>query len=455
MGFFRAIPPMFRNQQETLDFLMGCERAFDASDAGTGKTRSALEMIKARQKQGAGKALVLATKSTLKPAWGEDARKFLPDLRVSIAYASNRKKAFDADADVYITNHDAVGWIVKNLDLSDFDILVVDESTAYKHRTSQRSKAIQRLAKHFNIRLLMTGTANPNTVLDLWHQYFLLDDGERLNTNFFKFRHAVCEPIQVGPDPAMVKWHDKPGAIEAVADIVSDITIRHRLEDCHDLPPNHTFTVNFDLSAKHLALYHAFKETALLELKDTAVSAVNRAALETKLLQIASGAVYDVNGEPAILDTDRYELVLDLAEAREQCLIAFNWKHQRDELIKLAKKRGISYGLIDGTTKIQDRETAVEQFQQGKLKLLLAHPQSAGHGLTLTRGTTTIWSSPVATSNAEFFVQFNRRIYRAGQTRKTETLLVCANGTVDEKIYTNVDRKTTDMVDFLSILEAA
>lgn len=123
---------------------------------------------------------------------------------------------------------------------------------------------------------------------------------------------------------------------------------------------------------------------------------------------------------------------MDLAEQREQCVVAFNWKHQRDQLIALAKHRDISFGVIDGDASSRQRERIVDDYQNGFIRIIFAHPASAGHGLTLTRGRATIWSSPVY--NAEHYSQFNKRIYRIGQKHKTETIIVVARDTLDAEV---------------------
>lgn len=134
-------------------------------------------------------------------------------------------------------------------------------------------------------------------------------------------------------------------------------------------------------------------------------------------------------------------------------MIAFNWTHQRDELLALAKKMNVPTVVIDGGVSIADRNDAVAQFQAGKAKWCLAHPMSASHGLTMTAGTTTIWPSPVY--DAERYQQFNRRIYRAGQKQKTETIRIAANDTVDLGVYEKLDGKVDLMVDLLHLLQAA
>ena len=398
-----------------------------------------------------GKTLVIAPKSILKNAWGDDIRRFTPELSYVIAYATNRRKAFETEADVYITNHDAVKWLVKNQQyLENFHTVIVDESTAFKHRTSQRSKALAELVRRFHHRVLLSGTPNPNGLLDLWHQVFILDDGQHLGDSFWRFRSTVCEPKQVGPSPNHLQWNDKDGAAEAVADLLDDITIRHIFEECTDIPENHEYSLNFELSAKHRRAYEILKEHAILELKDEGITAFNQGVLANKLLQLASGAVYDDEGVAQLYDTGRYELVMDLVEQRSQCVVAFNWRHQRDQLTKLADKRGIAYGVIDGSVSARRRETIVDNFQAGMLRVIFAHPASAGHGLTLTKGVATIWASPVY--NAEHFYQFNRRIYRIGQRKRTETILICAEDTIDEQVALRLISKLEKMDNLLEML---
>jgi SNF2 family DNA or RNA helicase len=153
----------------------------------------------------------------------------------------------------------------------------------------------------------------------------------------------------------------------------------------------------------------------------------------------------------APIDTGRYELVADLVEQRAHSLVFFNWTHQRDMLLKEFESRGITCAVIDGKTSDRARKEAVDHFQAGFYRVLLAHPQSAAHGLTLTKATTTIWASP--TSNLEHFLQGNKRIYRAGQTQKTETIVVIAPGTVEDKVFARLQEKDARQSSMLELLK--
>lgn len=461
-------PKPYDHQKASLAFIAKTPRVLDASDPGTGKTRVQIDAFVERFKKNKKKALVIAPKSLLHSAWEEDFNKFAPHIRVSVAKASNRAEAFAEDADVYVTNTDAATWLVKQPAsfFKQFDTLIIDEISMFKHATSQRSKAIAKIKKYFKYRAGLTGTPNANKITDVWHPVFLIDDGQRLGTSFYKFRASVCEPKQVGPRANMVQWTDKPGAELAVAQLISDITIRHEFEKCIDIPANHQYTMSYELPPAQMKSYRSLEKTAMSSFADgKVVTAVNAAVLSNKLLQIASGAIYtdttytiDDNEtilfnqrEHSIVNTERYELVADLVAARNHSIVFFLWEHQRDALIAQFEKQGISYAVIDGKVGDNDRRRAVEEYQAGMYQALLVHPASAAHGLTLTKGTTTIWASP--TSNLEWFIQGNRRTYRAGQTEKTETITIVAKGTIEEHVYQRLTDKNTVQASALSILE--
>jgi len=463
--FIREIPPYDEHQDETLALLRKQNCFFDTSDPGTAKTRPALAAFIERRAKGGKKCLVLAPKSILQPAWGNEIDKFFPGTSYMVAYATNRKKAFlDYDCDIYITNHDAAKWLMDTKNIpkkywKDFDTIIIDESTAYKHYGTQRSKSAYLLAKKMTYRECMTGTPNPNSITEIWHQVKLLDDGRSLGTSFWKFRSIVCEPRQTGPSINHLTWEDKPGAEVAVYDKIEEFTIRHKFEDCVDIPPNKITEYYIDLPPALRKHYDNMADVAATLLANgQLLTAVHASSVYQKLMQIASGAVYtnlldpDNDNPHVVLDDGRYELVMDLAEARKQCIVAFNWRHQRLGLERAADKRGRKYRVIDGTVPDKLRIEAVDLFQAGEIDDIYAHPQSGGHGLTLTKGTTTIWTSP--TYNAEFYKQLNHRIYRAGQTMKTETIHIIARNTCDEQVYSKLGKKLTSMQLLLDLLQS-
>ena len=441
------------HQKVSIAFLKKQPKAFDMSDPGSGKTLVEIADFADRRKKKGKCALVIASKSLLESAWGDDIRKFAPNLTTSVAYATNRQSAFDATADVYITNHDAVKWLAQKPKgwFAKFDTLIVDESSAFKHHTAQRSKGLAKISKFFDYIRLMSGTPNTNGVCDLWHQVFVLDGGKRLGRSFFGFRSAVCVPEQVGPAASMVKWVDKENAEAIVSALISDIVIRHRFEDCVDIPANHQYSVNYHLPKKHMEKYKELEDNSILMLKKSSVTAINGAVLYGKLLQLASGAVYNDDGGYSLIDTERYSLVLDLVQERQHSVVFFHWQHQRDQLIEMAIARKVRYALIDGTVSGKKRDEVVKHYQAGFYDVIFAHPQSAGHGLTLTKGTATIWTSP--THNLEHYLQGLKRIHRIGQKEKTETIMVLAPGTVEERVYESLCAKNVKLTTLLDYLK--
>lgn len=424
------------------------------SDAGTGKTRATLEAwarLK-REYHDLGRLLVIAPLSILKPAWADDCAKWTPHLSVSIAYNDCRFWAFNQDTDIVCINHDGVKWLADNPHvLEGFNGLCVDEFTAFKNPNSDRSNNMRELRHYFHVRWLMSGTPTPNSVTDIWFPAFIADDGARLGKAFNLFRNQVCDPEPI-PGVAFGKnWVDKPNAQDLVGERLRDIALRYRLEDCIDMPERHEYTHHVTLTPEARRRYEEMLRESVLELDEADIEAVHAGARTQKLLQICSGAVYDEDGNAHVLDTSRYELVADMADARDHSLIAFMWQHQKDAIEKALKKRGLSYAVIDGNTAHADRTQAVEDFQAGKLRVILAHPQSAGHGLTLTRGRTLIWASP--TYNVEHFAQFNARIYRAGQHETTEFILVTAEDTLEETVYRKLGDKSLRMTDLLHLLK--
>jgi SNF2 family DNA or RNA helicase len=440
------IPAPYAHQKTTTDFIVDTKCCLITSDPGTGKTRAVLD---AHAILG-GRTLVLAPLSILEAAWGEDISKFQPQIKYGVAYAKNRAKIFEDDTnEMVITNFEAVNFLQKNPQYcKQFDTIVIDEFTAFKNREAKRSKNLNKIISYFTNRIAMSGTPNSNTILDIWHPVFLVDGGERLGSRFYAFRHQACTPKFNG---FANEWIDKPGIEEAVANKLSDISIRFALSDCMDLPDNIVRTVNTRLTPNVQKQYKTLADESVLYTKSGTVNAVHAAARVKKLLQLVTGAVYDEDGVVQFVHQERYDIVMTLVGQRAHSLVAFNWKHERDALVELAQKEGYTFEIIDGSIPAERRKDIVSRYQAGQIKVLFCHPQSAGHGLTLTKASTVIWCSP--TYNAEHYQQFNQRIYRAGQTQKTETILIQARGTWEPEVYKKLNTKLGRMENLLHILK--
>lgn len=448
------IPPPYAHQAVGSEFRRANERVIDHSDAGTGKTRMCIDAF---GRAGDGRILVLCPMSLVESAWLDDIHKFAPHISAEIAYAKNREAVIRGTADVVIANHDAAKWLFQNRNLlRGFKELVIDEYTAYKNRTTQRTRGVMDIRHLFEYRTIMSGTPGTQSLDDLWAPTFVCDDGRRLGTNFFKYRAQVMEPKQVGPKAEHVEWVEKPGARELVVSQLADITIRFE-KSLLNLPPQTMTTYKTNLPEAIQRKYDLLARDATLLMENGRINAINAGVLANKLLQLCTGAVYDEHGIAHAVHTERYDLIMDLIQERPWAsLVAFNWRHEREFLTKLAAQRGISFEVIDGETPPETRAAIVRRYQNGELKVVFAHPQSTSHGLTFTRGRTIIWASP--TSSGEYFMQFNARQYRAGQTETTEVIMLAARGTREERAYDRLSGKverTTDLLRLFTQMQEA
>jgi len=448
-----TIPARFSHQEISYQRQLQLDRMFDTSDPGTGKTRVQLDVHQWHRHRGGKAALVVAPKTLLYPAWVEDAKRFTPEMKVSVATAPNRNKGFAPRADMYVTNSDAATWLASQSAafFERFDTLIMDEITYFKNPTSKRSKAMAKIARYFPRRYGLTGTPSPNHITDLWHQIFLLDDGERLGQSYFAFRNATCDPIalNIPGNPHVRKWIPREGIEFQVANLIADINIRHRFEDCVDIPETHTTHIRYDMAPAAFKQYKDLARTAILALQEGYVLGVNKAALMNKLFQACSGSVYTQTGEVGVLDSQRADILVDLARDREHSVIFYQWEHQRDYLLKRLKQAKLSTCVLTGTAK--QRNTVVTRFQNGLYRVFLAHPQSSGYGLTLTKANSWVWGS--LTWNLEHYLQGNRRVARAGQTKKTEKVIITANNTIELDVYKRLMAKNATQDGILNILE--
>lgn len=455
---------LWTHQRYTVDKFGKTGIGLDFSDPGTGKTLAHATLYANRV--GRGRCLVTCPSTLMEAAWANDFDRFLPTVSYTLAYAEQRFEAFEADSDVVIMNVDGVKALTQKFKrraqlakfLKDFDHLIMDEVEAYKHGSSGRSRAMLKVSHHFEHRFGLSATPNPHSVTELWHPALLVDRGRRLGTAFSAFRNGMQIPVQTGPLANHITWTDKEEANEIVQILLDDITVRHAFEEVMtDVPPNHVDTKFITLPPKLMRQYKQLENEMVLLLESgQRFSVTHASSLRSKLLQLCSGAMYapaDTEGEGdyQLLDTYRYKMIADLVDERKHSVVFFNWRHQGDQLEKEFKQRGLTYARIDGNTPIRSRPQIVADYQAGAYRTLLVHYKTGAHGLTLTRGTTAILASPIYEAN--YFKQTIHRIYRGGQTEITNTLLVCANNTVETLVYEKLRAGTLRMEDFLRLCQ--
>jgi SNF2 family DNA or RNA helicase len=439
----------FTHQEKFAELWGNAGRVLNFDGCGTGKTLACIHAVKTYWPKA--RVLVLAPLSILENAWGQDLRFGWPQSNYGVASGNRAKKVkmlSDMELQWVITNHDTVKLINEDKLAELFDVLIVDEGDAFRNRDSQRSKAIQAIAATIPVMTLMTGTPTPNSVTDVWHLAYLIDRGERLGRNFFGFRAQVCTPQAIHGVPNAMRWEDKPEANSFVCISLADISSRVALDDVTELPETIYREVNVELPPKLRREYDDFKRNSVMMLESgQLLNPIHAGSRFQKLLQTVSGCVYDENKVAHDVHKERHQLAIALAAQTDHALVAFNWTHQRDGLIAAAKAEGLSYAVIDGNTPVNERTVIVSRFQRGEIRVLLAHPQSAGHGLTLTKANRIIWASP--TYRADLYEQFNHRIVRTGQKRKTEIIHIAAENTVETQVYERLMEKQGRMLDLL------
>jgi SNF2 family DNA or RNA helicase len=451
-----SIPELWDHQKETFKFAKRRDVFFDTSSAGTGKTPAHIEVIKYRLTQDGSRALVVAPKSLMRSAWANDLDIFAPDLKYSLAYApdENRDAAFDEDSDVVIINTDALPFLASkgkrwaNKKLGKNGILIIDESSWLKNPASSRTKAGMNIAPWFKYRTNLSGTPAPNSVVELWPQVHLLDQGQRLGKRYSAFSRYMRRKVVT--DKGSPKWVDIPDAELLSYGLISDITIGHRFDDVmKHVPPMEQRIIYYDLNDKARAVYEELRKKTAVTLDDGHVSAFNAGVLVNKLLQCASGAVYRDAAQDSpkvytVIDNGRYKLIADLIEARQKVVVFFLWTHQKEEIGQELKRRKISFEVLDSSVPDPEvRNKHVQALQHGELRALLIHPLTGAHGLTLTSATTTIWASP--TYNSDIKEQGDARIRRGKQDKPTESIMILARNTRDMKAYEVFSGKKTRM----------
>lgn len=453
---------LWPHQKETFEFGKDLPAFADCSSAGTGKGLAHAKIAEYFLSNGGSRVVITAPKTLIRSAWQTEFFTRLPDVKIALAEApeANRKDAFESDAEVVLLNVDGFTFLAKQSDkwlknhLGTKALLINDESTTLKNPEANRTKAAMKVAPYFVKKHIMSGTMCPNSITEIFSQIKLIDSGERLGKRYTNFRNMFTYPVKRGP---FTTFLDKPDAADIVYGLLKDILIRHPFDlVMPHVPRMDHRIIYYDLPIKHKDIYDELYRNSFLKYEGKNISAINKAALAGKLLQCASGAMYnDADGQEktwSTIDSGRYELLGDLVEGRDHTVVFFLWKHQKEELIKQCKKRGLSYSVIDGDiSSSEKRDEAVKQMQEGKLRVLLLHPLSASHGITLTKSTTVIFASP--TYNADWYIQGTARIRRGVQSKITESIIILARDTRDFDAYEVFTNKKDRMEALNSLFE--
>lgn len=425
-------------------------------DMGLGKTVSTLTAIKELKynRFQVNKVLIIAPKKVAEGTWSKEKDKWnhTKDFRVSLVLGSQQKriKALSVNADLYIINRENIPWLVDYL-RNDwyFDTVVIDESSSFKNSRSKRFKALKMVLPKINRLIELTGTPSPNGVEDLWAQIYLLDQGTRLEKYITHFRAKYMEPNKRNRSQ-IFDYKIKDGVYDSIINKISDICISMKSEDYLELPDLSYNEIPVILNDKARRDYDKMERDFVLELEgaEDEITAVNAAALSNKLLQISNGAVYDSTGIYTEVHDAKIEAFLELVERLQgkSLLVFYNFQHDRDRIKRALEKSDLVVKELKTT---QDED----DWNAGKIDILLTHPASAAYGLNLQEGGNHVcWFG--LSWNLEHYQQANKRLHRQGQKEKVIIHHLVTQGTRDEDVMRALDNKAEVQEEIMQSLKA-
>jgi len=423
----------FDHQKTTAEFLTTNNKAFCFNEQGTGKTASVIWAVDYLMQRGLVKrVLVICPLSIMKSAWQQDLFKFAIHRTVSVAHgaAKKRKEIINAGSEFVIINFDGVGIVKSELLKGGFDLIVVDEASAYKNAQTERWKDLRDLTKVIRGLWMLTGTPAAQSPVDAYGLAKLVNPNG-IPMFFGQFRDQVMLKV------SDYRWIPRPESKHIVHKILQP-AIRFEKKQCLDLPPVTFVDRDAPLSPQQIKYYNVLKKQMLIEADGEEISAVNAAVKLNKLLQISGGAVYTDTGEVLEFDVSgRLNVVQEVIEESSQKVLVFvPFTHTIELLEKHLKKHNIKCEIINGEVSVNRRSELVRQFQENEHpKVLIIQPQAASHGLTLTAADTIIWYAPC--SSVETYLQANARIDRPGQVNPM-TVVHITGSPIETKMYAHL-----------------
>ena len=396
------------------------------------------------------KVLVIAPKRVAEDTWTSEAEKWdhLQHLTFSkiLGTAKQREEALRTDADIYLINRENVTWLVDKLGKKwPFDMIVVDELSSFKSNQAKRFKSL-RMVRPLSRRFVgLTGTPAPNGLMDLWPQVYLMDRGERLGKTITGYRDRYFYPGKRNGF-TVFSWEPKEGAQESIEKKISDICVSMKAEDYLKMPDRIVNDISIQLSLEERKKYDELEKEKLLELDGQEITALSAAAVWGKLLQMANGAVYDDDGNVAVLHERKLDALEDILDAAcgHPVLVFYNFKHDYDRLMDRFQK---------WNPKALKGSSDIKEWNTGKIPLLLAQPASMGHGLNIQAGGHIIvWFG--LNPSLELYQQANARLYRQGQKETVIIHRLITKGSIDEDVIRKLEAKDARQDDLMEAVKA-
>ena len=423
-------------QNYAKDFILAHKVSALFLDCGLGKTITTLTAINELMYDSfeISKVLIIAPLRVAQSTWKEEIEKWdhLNLLRYSIAVGDEKErlKALKQKSDIYIINRENVDWLVtkSGIDIN-FDMLIIDELSSFKSHTSKRFKSLLKIRPYFERVVGLTGTPSSNGLMDLWAEFRVLDLGERLGRYITHYRNEYFLPDKRN-GAVIFSYKPQPNAEERIYRRLADMTISMKSTEYLKMPELILNELEINLDEEDQMKYKKFKKEMVMTIQEKEIDAINAASLSNKLIQLANGSIYDEDKkfyEVHNKKLDKLEEIIESANGKP-VLVAYWFKADKERIEKRFKVREI---------KTADD---IKQWNKGMIDLALIHPASAGHGLNLqSGGSTLVWFS--LTWSLELYQQTNARLYRQGQKDTVVIHHLITNNTIDEDIMKSLKRK--------------
>ena len=426
----------YEYQQYATRFIEKNEVAAIFLECGLGKSVITLTAIKNLISKGeVKKVLVIAPLRVGKTTWPDEIEKWehLKGLTYSVAIGTvkERESALRKNADITIINRENVEWLIAKSGVPfDYDMVVIDELSSFKSYKAKRFKYLLKARPTVERIVGLTGTPSSNGLMDLWAQFRLLDLGERLGRYITRYREGYFTPDKRNAQ-VVFSYKPLPGAEEKIYDKIGDITISMKAKDYLKMPDLVMNTVKVKMSDKDGAIYEQLKDDMFIDIREEEIDVANAAALSNKLQQLANGAIYGADKKVIRIHDGKLDALEDLIESAngKPVLVAYWFKHDLERI----KER---FPFVREIKTPDD----IKAWNKGEILVGIIHPASAGHGLNLQQGgSTMIWFG--LTWSLELYQQTIARLYRQGQTKTVVVHHIVTEGTIDELMLVSLDRK--------------
>lgn len=423
-------------QNYAKDFILAHKVSALFLDCGLGKTITTLTAINELMYDSfeISKVLIIAPLRVAQSTWKDEIEKWdhLNLLRYSIAVGDEKErlKALKQNSDIYIINRENVDWLVTKSGVDfNFDMLIIDELSSFKSHTSKRFKSLLKIRPYFERVVGLTGTPSSNGLMDLWAEFRVLDLGERLGRYITHYRNEHFLPDKRN-GAVIFSYKPQKNAEERIYRRLADMTISMKSTEYLKMPELILNEFEINLDEEDQTKYKKFKKEMVMTIQEKEIDAINAASLSNKLIQLANGSIYDEDKkfyEVHNKKLDKLEEIIESANGKP-VLVAYWFKADKERIEKRFKVREI---------KTADD---IKQWNKGMIDLALIHPASAGHGLNLqSGGSTLVWFS--LTWSLELYQQTNARLYRQGQKDTVVIHHLIIKNTIDEDIMKSLKRK--------------